>query len=359
MYHANTPTYDISKSWEENYDNGPIFSEELPPLPTKRNYKFLGFDLISPLGVAAGPLPNFKWIDLYAKLGYGSIVHKTVRTEKHASHPTPNVLIVNVEGKLSLNQNDAVVGHTTLNQPVENLSITNSFGNPSPDPTDWVEEVKKEKSAMPNGQLLIVSVYGTHKKGMSLQDLANDYAKAAVMAKEAGAPVIEINLSCPNVLGDEDPNIYMSPVSSATISKTVKMAIGSTPLILKVGYYDSYQKMTDVLKALDGSFDAISSINTISKKVVNEKGEQALPGRDVSGLCGAAIKPFGLETVQNLVNAKKDLGLDFEIIGTGGVMKPEDVNDYLNAGANHVHTATAAMFNPFLAYEFAKAAGSY
>ncbi len=212
---------------------------------------------------------------------------------------------------------------------------------------------------MSPGQLLIVSVYGTHKKGMSLRELAEDYAKAARFAKKAGAQAIEINLSCPNVLGDEDPNIYTSPVSSATISSVVKQAIGTTPLILKVGYYDSFQRLLDVLSETKGTFDAISAINTISKKVVDKKGNQALPGRDVSGLCGAAIKPFGLETVRRLVRARKKLGLDFEIIGTGGVMQPKDVFEYLDAGANHVHIATAAMFHPFLAYEFAKTARFY
>lgn len=117
--------------------------------------------------------------------------------------------------------------------------------------------------------------------------------------------------------------------------------------------------MVDVLNEIHGVFEAISAINTISKRVVNARGKQALPGRDVSGVCGAAIRPFGIATVKNLVKARKKLGLDFEIIGTGGVMQAKDVLAYLDAGANHVHTATAAMFNPYLAYEFARLTGAY
>lgn len=161
------------------------------------------------------------------------------------------------------------------------------------------------------------------------------------------------------MLGDEDPNIYASPTSTSIITRTVKKAIGKTPLILKVGYYDSFRKMVDVLNEIRGVFEAISAINTISKRVVDVKGKQALPGRDVSGVCGAAIKPFGLETVRRLVQARKKLKFDFEIIGTGGVMQAKDVLTYLKAGANHVHTATGAMWNPYLAYEFAHTSGAY
>lgn len=353
MYRVSHPTYDIATSWEENYRNGPRFNGPIPPLPKEQKWKFLGFNLISPLGVAAGPLPNAKWIGLYAKLGYGTLEHKTVRTVKHPSHPKPNVLIVDIQRRLNPNSNSAVVGHTSLGKkPITKLSITNSFGNPCFAPSVWMKEVRKEQKAMSPGQLLIVSVYGTQKEGMDLDDLANDYAKAALLAKKAGAKAIEINLSCPNVLGDEDPNIYASPTSTSIITQTVKKAIGKTPLILKVGYYDSFRKMVDVLNEIRGVFEAISAINTISKRVVTKNGKQALPGRDVSGVCGAAIKPFGIETVRNLVKARRKLGLDFEIIGTGGVMQTRDVLDYLKAGANHVHTATAAMWNPYLAYEF-------
>lgn len=350
-YVATTPAYDIHKSWEDNYKNGPIFTGSIPPKPVARKWKFLGHDLISPLGVAAGPLPNYAWISLYGKLGFGSLVHKTVRSTAHKSHPVPNVLYVDVGKKLEISESP-VVGHSQMNGEISNLSITNSFGNPCVEPKEWMKEVGQEVSEIRDGQLLLVSVYGTMEEGMTLQDLADDYAKAALMAKKAGAPVIELNLSCPNVLGDEDPDIYKSPNATSAIVRTVKEKVGNTPIVLKVGYYDSYERLIEVLEGIKGYFEAVSSINTISKKVVTPDGKQALPGRVVSGVCGAAIREYGLETVRNFAKAREELSLSFEIIGTGGVMKAADVYDYLGAGANHVHCATAAMWNPYLAYEF-------
>ena len=44
--------------------------------------------------------------------------------------------------------------------------------------------------------------------------------------------------------------------------------------------------------------------------------------------------------------------MNFEIIGVGGVMTAKDVSDFLKAGADHVHSATAVMFNPYLSNDF-------
>lgn len=349
-YSTDKPTYDIMKSWEYNYEKGPFFSGAIPPKPTKKRWKFLGFELISPLGIAAGPLPNYNWIMTYAKLGYGSLTYKTVRSQATKSHQAPNVVIVDVKGTVSKDL-DEPLKIVKGEQKLENLSITNSFGNPCPAPDVWMAEIKKIKKELSDGQILPVSVYGTNKEGMTLQELANDYAKAAKLAKSAGADAIEINLSCPNVLGDEDPNIFCSPTATSTITKTVRKNIGNFPLILKVGSYPSYELLTKVLKEIKGNFDAISAINTIPKKVIDDRGNAVLPGREQSGICGAGIKEYGIEMVKQLVKARQELGLKYEIIGVGGVMKPQHVLEYLDAGANHVQSATAAMWNPYLDYE--------
>jgi dihydroorotate dehydrogenase (NAD+) catalytic subunit len=47
--------------------------------------------------------------------------------------------------------------------------------------------------------------------------------------------------------------------------------------------------------------------------------------------------------------------LDIKLIGVGGVSTVEDVRDYLAAGAQAVHIATAAMVNPLVAIEIKKA----
>lgn len=353
-YRVLEPTYDIYKSWDYNYDHGPFFDGKFPPLPKEKKWNFLGYKLISPLGIAAGPLPNAKWLTLYAKLGYGTLVQKTVRSTAHKSHPNPNIMIIDIKGKLDLEMDKPVIGHLKVNKPKELLSITNSFGNPCREPKVWTRETKKAKSALRKDQLLGVSVYGTSHKNTTLPELAQDYAKTALMAKGAGAQFIEANLACPNVSGAEDPFLYKDPAAVGTIAKAIKAKIAKTPLILKIGYFDTFKQLAAILKSAAGYFEAVSAINTIPKKIVTKDGKQALPGRDVSGVCGYAIKQYGIKMVKDLVKVRKLLGENYEIIGVGGVMTPKDVIDYLAAGANHVHSATAVIWNPYLAYEFSE-----
>lgn len=352
IYRTNKPTYDINKTWEDNYKNGPNFKGPFPPLPQEKNWEFLGFKLISPLGIAAGPLPNSKWLITYANLGFGSLTQKTVRSSAHKSHEFPNVLYVEVKGKLNSDIENPLVASTKSHKPLSKISITNSFGNPSYSPKEWMAQATKAKKGIHNGQLFGVSVYGTSKKNTTIQQLAADYAKTAQMAKKAGAMFIEANLACPNVSGSENPFLYKDERSVAKIAKEIKKKIGNTPLLLKIGYFEKYEDLIAVLKATRGNFEGVSAINTISKKIIKKDGKQALPGRDVSGVCGYAIKDFGIKTVKNLYRARIELKMKFEIVGVGGAMTTRDIVDYLKAGANHVHLATAAMWNPYIAFEF-------
>jgi dihydroorotate dehydrogenase (NAD+) catalytic subunit len=87
--------------------------------------------------------------------------------------------------------------------------------------------------------------------------------------------------------------------------------------------------------------------------VVDEQGNQALPGegRLKSGACGAGIKWAGLDMVQRLDTLRTKRGYKYEIIGVGGVMTPQDFQEYRQAGAHVVQSATGAMWNPNLAAE--------
>ena len=79
----------------------------------------------------------------------------------------------------------------------------------------------------------------------------------------------------------------------------------------------------------------------------------ALPGvgRDRSGVCGNAIRGAGLDMVGRLAAIREKLGLDFVIVGVGGVIRPDGYKAYREAGANAVMSATGAMWDANLARE--------
>ena len=350
------PFYDPSKSYEENYDEGPFgsFADEVDLRKNDEpKYDFLGFKINTPFGIPSGPLVNAKFCIAAFKKGFDVIHYKTRRTEKFPCNSHPNVLFVETNGDLTLEKaKNPLKGSLIAPADLSEISITNSFGNPSPDAKVWQDDMRKAIGTEGQGQLLIASVVGTIKEGFSADDYYNDFALGAKLAKKTGVKVIELNLSCPNVASEGV--LCYSETAVESICKKAREAVGSdAKLLIKIGYFSTEQQnlLEDIIKRVDPYIDGISVINTIPAAVVDEKGNQALPGegRLKAGICGAGIKWAGLDMVKRLKEIRKKMGSDFGIIGVGGVMTPEDFLKYRKAGADIVQSATGAMWNPELA----------
>ena len=160
-----------------------------------------------------------------------------------------------------------------------------------------------------------------------------------------------MNTSCPN----EGHNRLLchNPLLVGRITEAVKNEIGDLPLMVKLAYIPFDEDLETMVKVTvgRGSVQGFSTINTISARLVDADGKQALPGagRDRSGVCGNAIRGAGLDMVRRLAALRDRLGLDFVINGVGGVVSPEDYQAYKAAGANSVMSATGAMWNARLA----------
>lgn len=349
--------YDPTKTFDDNFDHGPfpLLKNEKPYVNKgEPQYTFLGKKVFSPFGIPAGPLPTSKHTTYAFNQGFDIVCYKTQRSVEFGCNQFPNVLYLDVDGDLTLEKAaKPQLGTTKTDKPLDKLSITNSFGNPSRGPDFWVDDLKKAVKAQGKGQLLIMSVVGTIKEGASSEDYYDDFAEAAAQAATTGVEAIELNLSCPNV-ATEGVLCYTHD-AVVSICKKTKDRVGDIPLIAKFGYFSDAQQelLEQIVTDIAPYISAISSINTISAPVVDENGEQALPGpnRLNSGVCGASIKWAGLDMVKRLDALRKKLKLDFEIIGVGGVMNAQDFKDYREAGADAVQSATAAMWNPELAAE--------
>lgn len=353
----NQPFYDPKKSFDENFDNGPfgafadgkVFKQKGEP-----QYEFLGFKVYSPFGIAAGPLPTSPFIKAAFEKGFDVCVYKTQRSTVFPCNPFPNILFVDVEGDLTIEKSKKpLLGRVTTNKKLSQVSITNSFGNPSRGPEFWQEDLRKAAGYEGKGQLLIASIVGTIQEGFSEEDYWEDFANTAKLAKQAGVKVIELNLACPNVASEGV--VCYTKEAVFQICKKSKEKSPNALFIVKLGYYTDRQQqlLEEIIKEIDQYIDAVSVINTIPAPVVDNLGNQALPGegRLRSGICGASIKWAGLNMVKRLVKIREKLGSDFEIIGVGGVMTPEDYFNYKKAGADVVQSATAVIWNPYLAQE--------
>jgi dihydroorotate dehydrogenase (NAD+) catalytic subunit len=347
-----TPFYDPNKTYEENYVEGPFgaFADgKVIGNNSKQTFDFLGFKLNSPFGIPAGPLLNGKFVNAALDKGFDIVTYKTVRSGAYPSHPWPNVLAVNIVGDLTLEKaKEKLVGTTNYQEPI---SITNSFGVPSKSAEFWQKDLADTVKYAKDGQVVVGSFQGTKKEGQTAEEYINDYRQCAKLLKETGVKIIEVNLSCPNE-GTNNLLCYDTE-RSVKVAKVIKEVIGEIPLIIKVAYFSDDAAFKNFVKEIGGIVQGISAINTISAEIIDEKGNQALPGegRLRSGVCGHAIKWAGLDMVGKLKKLREELCYKYKIIGVGGVTTPEDFFEYLSAGADAVMSATGAMWNPYLAKE--------
>ncbi len=349
-----TPFYDPEKSYEENLAEGPFGYFGEPGVTTQNDaqkgeptYEFFGHKVYSPFGIPAGPLINGKFVQAALDKGFDIVIYKTVRTRKYPCHPWPNVLSVSVEGDLTLEKaSGKLVANHDFHEPI---SITNSFGVPSPDPEFWKADIARLIQAQRPGQIVIGGFQGTKVGDGDVAAYIEDYRIAARMLMEAGVKVFEVNFSCPN---EGTSNLLCFDIErSEQVAKAIKEVIGELSLIVKVAYYQDQEALREFVKRVGSIADGISAINTIAAEIVDEKGEQALPGegRSRSGVCGYSIKWAGVDMVKRLKALREELGLTYTIVGVGGVTTPEDFFEYRAAGADVVMSATGAMWNPHLA----------
>ncbi len=346
--------YDIHQSYQDNLTKGPFFKGEIPFLkrPEKNQWiNFCGYKIASPVGVAAGPLLNSKWVELASQLGYDIVTYKTIRSQKHPCHPLPNCSFVDIDQPLdpqNIPRSTSLRAHPP--KSMKKLSITNSFGMPSQSCEYLKEDIPKARAILQPGQVLVVSISGNPTQEVSLMQ---DFVKAALMAKEYGAEIIEANFSCPNVTSLEG-TLYLDPEAAFAIAKALVTALKGTPLIIKVGVFKDLNLMRRFFKKMaQAQVRAISGINTVSMEVLDANNKPALgPQRLRSGICGAAIFDIAQDFIKSAyqINLEEKLGLT--LIGVGGVTQAGDFTTLLECGAHAVQTASGMMWDPYLAMRF-------
>lgn len=346
---------DPAKTFDDNFDHGPFplaGSEAAYANQGEPQYTFLGYPVYSPFGIGAGSLPTSRHIKYAFERGFDVVVYKTQRSVPFPANEFPNVVYVDVQGDLTMDKAaQPLVGYNTSDAPLNKLTITNSFGNPSRGPEFWVEDMKRAVTHQGKGQLLVAGVVGTIKPGFSPEDYYEDFAQTAKLAAGTGVRAVEINFSCPNVA--KEGVLCYNHDAVATIARRADELVPDLPLIGKLGYFtpDQQDLLEQIVVDSAPHLAAFSAINTIPAAVVDEQGQQLLPGegRLKSGICGASIKWAGLDMVRRLVAIRNKHGLKFEVVGIGGVMTSADFQDYREAGADVVQSVTAAMWNANLA----------
>jgi len=346
-------TYRIDRSYDWNYAHGPCFSGPMPEVPETPLKEFFGVPVRSRFGIAAGLLLNASWIALYGKLGFDLLTYKTVRSGYRACQRMPNWIYIDHDDPLDADRPDEVLVRARRRPSVgERTTSAVSFGMPSKAPEIWQPDARRAKASLALGQALIVSVVASPAAGEGPDSTVNDYARLAAMARDAGADVIEANLSCPNVCTSEG-SVYLDPAVSKRVAMAMRDAAGDTPITLKAGLFQEYKALDALLRAVSGHADGIILVNGISRRVVNSDGTPAFgAGREVVGVLGRSIHSPCLANVRHAVETVEREQLGLKIVSVGGVLGVDDAKHYFDAGAYAVMMGAAPMFMPDLAVQF-------
>ncbi|HLJ31923.1 MAG TPA: orotate phosphoribosyltransferase [Candidatus Babeliales bacterium] len=313
--------------------------------PQEKWHDFLGYKIASPIGISACAATHSTGIRLAARLGCDVLTYKTIRCHEWPAHPQPNIAFVNCPASLMSDD----IGKTVVasdNQFLcsSNIAIANSFGNQSMDP-DWVKnDIQKAKQSLLPGQVLIVSVFGnTH----------DEWIKAAQLAVESGADIIEANFSCPNLNTHNQP-LYTLPDDIFSTAQTLVQSIPThIPLILKFGVFtDKHLMRQALIAAAQAGARGICGINTIPMKVVNADGAPTFGNRIFAGVSGAPIQQLALDFIKKASTIIHQENLKLVLLAVGGIMKPSHFLKFLHAGATIALSATGMMYNPCLASHY-------
>lgn len=160
-----------------------------------------------------------------------------------------------------------------------------------------------------------------------------NYVKGASILDETDVPMIELNISCPNVK-EGGMAFGTNPSKASEVIKKVRNAT-KKPLIVKlspnVGSIGEFAKLAE-----DEGADAISLVNTFNAMAIDIKAKAPVFVNKTAGLSGPAIKPIALRMVYEVAQA-----VDIPIIGMGGIMDYKDALEFIMAGASLIQVGTA------------------
>ena len=277
---------------------------------------FLGVKFPNPFCLSSSPVGNdYDMCKKAYDTGWGGVVFKTIGPKSYViNEVSPRFDILNKEA-------EPFVGFKNMEQIAEHSLEEN------------LADLARLKKEYPD-KVLIASIMGNDDE--SWEDLARKVT-------EAGADMIEMNLSCPQMTSHAmGSDVGTNPELCKRYCQAVKRG-SKLPMMAKMT--PNITDMVDVAKAcLEGGADGISAINTI-KSICNvdldkKIGMPIVNGKSsISGYSGKAVKPVALRFIQQLRTAIPNI----EISGIGGIETWEDAAEFILVGARTLQVTTAIM----------------
>lgn len=170
---------------------------------------------------------------------------------------------------------------------------------------------------------------------------AEGYREVAEKLDRTDVPMIEVNISCPNVKAG-GAAFGVSCEGAAQITKIVRAAT-KKPIMIKLS--PNVTNIAEIAKAVESEgADAVSLINTLLGMRIDIRTKRPILHNNVGGLSGPAVFPVAVRMVWQVANAVK-----IPVCGMGGISTWEDAVEMMMAGASTVQVGAALFSDPLAA----------
>ena len=173
----------------------------------------------------------------------------------------------------------------------------------------------------------------------------DSYVQGAALLEKTAAPMIELNISCPNVkAGGMAWGIL--PDAAKTCVAAVRSAT-TKPLMVKLSP-NAPDIRAVAMACVEAGADALSLINTVQAMAIDIEKAKPFFENVRAGWCGPAIKPLALRLVYDVVEEMNRLPPQkrIPVVGLGGICTWQDAVEFIMAGASAIEVGTATFFNP-------------
>ena len=212
--------------------------------------------------------------------------------------------------------------------------LMNSIGLQNPGIPHFIEHELPEMMALKPVAIANLS-------GSSLET----YVEGAKLLDKTDVPIIELNISCPNVSAG-GAAFGMTCVGAESAVRAVR-AVTRKPLIVKLTP-QSHELEKVALSCIDAGADAISLCNSFQGIAIDI--ERGVPVFDKlkAGFGGPAVRPIAVRLVYEVVEAINKLPAEkrVPVIAIGGVATWEDAVEFIMAGASAVQVGTNTFATP-------------
>jgi dihydroorotate dehydrogenase (NAD+) catalytic subunit len=157
-------------------------------------------------------------------------------------------------------------------------------------------------------------------------------AVAQALDREPAIDAFEVNISCPNIKAG-GITFGHDPDAAYQVMRRVRQ-VTDKPVMVKVSP-NMAEPWTVAEAVVEAGADMISAVNTVIGMAIDLKRRQPALGGVTGGLSGPAIKPIALRIVYEIARRVR-----VPVIGMGGIQSPEDVLEFLLAGAEAVMVGT-------------------